>query len=110
MKSYYEKANVFSLPSLNEPFGIVYTEAMSMNIPIVAPEDDARRYIVGDCGILCNVNDAKEYAKAIEECFRKDFGDRPRKRVEELFSWDVISKQYIELIDKVMVNKKVNNE
>ena len=106
IKSYYEQANVFSLPSLNEPFGIVYVEAMSMNIPVVGPNDKARKYIVGDCGVLCNVEDAQEYAIAIEKCFHTDYEDRPRKRAKKLFSWDIVGLQYKEIIDILIKERK----
>ena len=106
IKSYYEHANVFSLPSLNEPFGIVYVEAMSMNIPVVGPNDEARKYIVGNCGILCDVENPKEYAKAIEQCFLTDYEDKPRKRAEELFSWDKVGLQYKEVIDTLIKEQK----
>lgn len=102
VKDYYEKANVFSLPSLNEPFGIVYVEAMAMNLPIVAPDDEARRYVIGDCGILCDVENASQYAEALQKCLETDFSDRPVQRVAENFSWDVIANAYIRIFNKVM--------
>ena len=106
IKSYYEEANIFSLPSLNEPFGIVYVEAMSMNIPVVGPNDEARKYIVGDCGVLCDVENPKEYAKAIEQCFLTNYEDKPRKRAEEFFSWDMVGLQYKEIIDTLIKERR----
>lgn len=110
IKQYYENSNVFSLPSLNEPFGIVYAEALSMNIPVVAPNDEARAYVVGDSGVLCNVEDPDEYANAILKCFRSDYENIPRKRAEELYSWNILAKKYKQIInDLVLLDTKGKN-
>lgn len=99
---YFQLCDVFSLPSYNEPFGIVYLEALAANKPIVAPEDQVRSHIVGDCGILCDVTNPKEYAKALKSAFKTDWKDKPRKRAESLFSWESIGKKYNDLIKSLV--------
>lgn len=95
---YYAMCDVFSLPSFDEPFGIVYLEALSMNKPIVAPDDSSRREIIGDAGLFCNVEDAFEYSETLKTALHKDWKDIPRNRVTLNFSWDTISNQYKKVI------------
>ena len=107
MKEQYKKANLFVLPSLEEPFGIVYLEAMSANIPVVAPDDAQRREIIGDAGFFCNVENDIEYAKLIEKALVMDWGNKPVDRAK-LFDWDIISEEYRTLFEQVMDRHEVN--
>lgn len=92
--SVYRSADVFTLPSWDrEAFGLVYLEALASNLPVVAPNDDSRREIVGDAGILIDTNDQVKYAEALKQALDKDWKDQPRKQAEK-FSWDKIAKEY----------------
>ncbi len=94
MPSIYRGADVFALPSWNrEAFGVVYLEAMASGLPAVGPNDASRREIIGEGGILVNVEDFEGYAEAIEKALRKDWNNLPRKQAEK-FSWDKIAKEY----------------
>lgn len=88
MPKYYTRADVFTLPSWEEPFGIVYVEAMAAGLPVVAPEDASRREIIGHNGVLCNVLDQKEYAKAIIQAAKI------KPVVDKRFDWVRVAKRY----------------
>lgn len=100
IRKYYNECDAFSLPSLNEPFGIVYLEALASNKPIIAPNDETRKEIIGDAGVYCDVTNPQEYALAIKEAISKDWYNIPRRRAEE-FSWSRIAKEYDDLIQCV---------
>ena len=104
IKKYYAMCDVFSLPSINEPFGIVYLEAMSMNLPIVAPDDSSRREIIGDAGLFCDVENVSEYANTLTNALNIDWSDIPRNRAVLNFSWDKISIEYKKLFNNLTSN------
>ncbi len=95
--SYYRSVDVFTLPSReSEAFGIVYLEALATNIPVVAPDDENRIKIIGNAGIFCNIENTKEYSKAIEKALNTNWANIPRREAEK-FSWEKIAKKYEEI-------------
>lgn len=98
---YYKSADLFTLPSRDEPFGIVYIEAMACGLPVVATDDEVRREIIGDAGIVCNVEDADEYANAIDRALNTSWGELPKKRAER-YDYSIIGEQYHQLIEKLI--------
>lgn len=98
---YYGLCDLFSLPSLGEAGGTVLFESLASNKPIVSTDDSLRKEVVGDAGILCNVEDSTEYANAIIECYSKNWGNIPRERAINNFSWEKIAKDYEKVIEKI---------
>lgn len=100
LRNYYQKADVFSLPSgEREAFGIVYVEAMACNVAVVAPNFESRREIIGDAGVYFKPSDADDYALCLEKAINTNFGSKPRKQAEK-FSWISISKQYEQTMEQ----------
>lgn len=97
MPKLYRSVDLFTLPSWDrEAFGIVYLEALSTNIPVVAPDGASRREIIGDGGLLVDVDNEESYAKTLEKASQMNWGNKPRIQAEK-FSWDIISKKYEEV-------------
>ena len=70
---YYRSASLFTLPSMeSEAFGLVYLEALSSNVPVVAPND---------------------YKKALIKSLNQNWGHNPRLQAEK-FCWEKIVKEY----------------
>jgi glycosyltransferase involved in cell wall biosynthesis len=101
MPAVYRGADIFTLPSKDEPFGIAYIEAMACGLPVVAPDDEMRRYIVGDGGILCDVTDSNIYSQAIAKTANQDWSGKVRHNALR-FSWDEIAIRYRDLILKTI--------
>lgn len=98
----YRSVDLFTLPSWDrEAFGIVYLEAMASNLPVVAPDDDSRKEIIGEGGILVDVSNADEYASAITQVLNTNWGIGPRKQAEK-FSWDIIAKEYEKVLEGII--------
>lgn len=94
MPKVYRSVDLFTLPSWSrEAFGIVYLEALSSGLGVVAPDDSSRREIVGKGGILTNVENISNYAQVLEKALEIDWSKKSRNQAEK-FSWDKIAKDY----------------
>ena len=85
--------DVFSLPSFEEPFGLVFAEAMAMKRPVVALTNGGTPEVVehGKCGLLSPPGDIDALAANLlrlldDPALRTQFGEYGRSRVEEHFT------------------------
>jgi glycosyltransferase involved in cell wall biosynthesis len=95
---YLRAASLFTLPSEeSEAFGLVYLEAMACNLPVVAPDDENRRKIIGKAGLFCDVKNINEYSTTLTQALKTEFGIIPRRTAQK-FSWDRISEEYNKIL------------
>lgn len=80
-------------------FEMVLLESMACGIPVVANNDPIRESIVGDAGVLVDVENTEDFSDSIEKVLRKNWGDLPRKQAEK-YSWDKIIDRYEEMLLK----------
>jgi glycosyltransferase involved in cell wall biosynthesis len=105
MPKIYRSANVFTLPSWDrEAFGMVYLEAMACGLPVIAPNDSSRQEIVGDGGILVDVDNVGEYSSALEASLNISWSKKPREQSEK-FSWEFVANQYKINIQRLLSTK-----
>lgn len=85
-------SDVFCQPSAEEPFGMVYLEAMAMRRPVVAYASGGAPEVVadGETGLLAARGDTAGLARAIQRLLhdpdlRTRFGEEGRRRVELRF-------------------------
>lgn len=66
---FYNKMDIFILPSILEGFGIVLLEAMAAGVPVIATNVDGIREVVvdGESGILIPPKDPDAIAKAVSQ-------------------------------------------
>jgi glycosyltransferase involved in cell wall biosynthesis len=101
MPEVYRSADVFTLPSENEPCALSYLEAMASGLPVVTTDDEMRRHTVGSGGIVCDVSNANSYAKALTEANAPRWSIQARNNALR-FGWDAIACQYKDVIDEVI--------
>ena len=99
--AFFAECDIFCLPSLHEPFGIVLLEAMSHGTPIVAYESEGPHEIFmehPDAGLLVKLGDIGSLANNLSslmanETQRKFFSKQARLAVEEEFALPVVSQK-----------------
>lgn len=100
MPDLYRSVDLFTLLSWDrEAFGIVYLEAMASGLAVVAPLDDSRQEIVGDGGILVNVEDLSATSQAIKQALEINWKNKPRAQAEK-FAWTRIADIYGQLFEE----------
>ncbi len=92
---FYSEADIFVLPSYYEPFGIVFAEAMSFGLPIIATNAGGIPELVEheENGLLVPPNDADALADAIDKLassagLREEMGGKSYEKSKRLNSWD----------------------
>ena len=96
---YYQHASVFCLPTRLEPFGIVFIEAMTAHLPIVATRVGAIPDFVeeGRNGYLIEPGDIPGLASALLKLLEspnlcREFGEYSYKLTQERYSWGVVGR------------------
>ena len=93
------EATIFVLPTLREPFGIAFLDAMHWKVPCVGTQVGAVPEILGDAGICVAPADAEALAAAISELLddparRAAMGEAGRRRVlERGYLWPEVAKR-----------------
>jgi glycosyltransferase involved in cell wall biosynthesis len=105
--SYYQKADIFVLPSLNEGMSNAMLEALSSGLPIVSTDTGGADELVkeGVNGYIVKMKDARDLAEKLEkiisnEELRVRMGRESRKIAEKM-SWEKVAKQYVNLYRNV---------
>lgn len=105
------RAHVFVHPSLEESFGNVIVEAMSIGLPtIIGKYSGAAAWVAGDglSGFVVDVRNAREIAQAMkimaeDEALRKEKSMAALELVRERYQMDLVATQheqlYCEIID-----------
>ena len=88
-------ADIFAMPSLEEPFGLVYLEAMAMERPVVGLDSGGTPEVVEDgrTGLLASPGDTAGLAARLVELVRdparrRAMGQYGRQQVDERFTID----------------------
>jgi glycosyltransferase involved in cell wall biosynthesis len=106
---YYQEASVFCLPTYLEPFGIVFIEAMTAHLPIVATRVGAIPDFVEQDrnGTLLEPGDIHGLADALlnllqhpEMC--RSFGEYSFQLTQERYSWQAVGEKFKQSIHRVL--------
>jgi len=111
---YYAASDVCVFPSKYEPFGIVCTEAMALEKPVIVGATGVsglREQVIpsgpNQCGFHINPFDPLDIAKFVitlleDDKLRKKCGENARKRVLEAFTWSKVAQDTIKVYEEVV--------
>jgi glycosyltransferase involved in cell wall biosynthesis len=114
----FNTCDIFVQPNISvagdmEGFGISVIEAASCQIPVIASDIEGLKDAIqdGKNGFLAESGNPDSWIFKINEILsndqaRKFFGQEARQYVIENYSWEKISKRYLEEIEKTKINKK----
>ena len=106
---YMAMCDIFSMPSWQETFGLVYLEAMAHGKPVVAVQGQGVDGIVthGETGILVKPRDIDTLVEALDFLLShpeeaKAIGERSRNMVLKNYTWEKNAKRTIEVYHEVL--------
>lgn len=113
LEQFYQRADVFVLPSLMEGFGIVLLEAMSFGLPIIATKVGAVSELIKDGlnGLLVPPAEPSALAKAIDlllrsPSLREQYGQTGNKFIAEhykFYSWESVGERVLQAMMPLLV-------
>jgi glycosyltransferase involved in cell wall biosynthesis len=99
VSGFYEQAAIFCMPTRIEPFGVVFVEAMSHRLPLVAMRTGAVPDFVvdGQTGRLLELNDVDGLAAALRELLGnpercREMGEQAYQLARERYSWPNVAR------------------
>lgn len=102
----YAGATAFAMPSLYEPFGIVFLEAMAHGLACLASDRCAMPEIVADgvTGFVAPARDVDTLGQRLVELAEPEraraFGEAGRLRFLERFTWDSVAARIVEAVSR----------
>lgn len=106
---YMSICDIFSLPSWQETFGLVYLEAMAQGKPIIGCRGQGVDGIVkeGETGLLAKPKDIDSLVEALDFLLghpeeARAMGERARKLVLENYTWEKNAEKTIKVYEEVL--------
>jgi 1,2-diacylglycerol 3-alpha-glucosyltransferase len=107
MPEWYRAADVFAHAALQEPFGIVFLEAMACGLPVVGHTFAVTEWIMGEGGIAVDMAASGELAAVLTRWAenppaRRAVGELARRRAETHFAPGEIVPLYQRMYDRIL--------
>ncbi len=107
-KSFYNAIDIFCLPSLHEPFGIVVLEAFAYGVPAIVTNSEGPSEIVehGRDGIIVEKGNPNIIADVIKQLIQdralaKSLGDNGYRKVIREYDISVVGKRIISALEQI---------
>ncbi len=106
MSTYYKNADLFVMPTLKEPFGLAYLEAMAYGLPCIGTKIEAVPEIIedGKTGLLVDPLDEDGLFNAMRYLLThpdeaRMMGMRGYEKVRNYFNWDATAERFIQRVE-----------
>ncbi len=113
----YRGADVFVLPSVREPYGTVWGEAMAAGLPVVGWRAGNLPYLADDGqeALLAEPGDVTGLAAALErlagdEALRRRLGEAARLRASERPTWDESARLFFDAIREAAAKRTTDGK
>jgi glycosyltransferase involved in cell wall biosynthesis len=104
------RTDIFVLPSYSEGLSNALMEAMSSGCACIASDVGGNAFLLqnGVSGFLFPAGDREALQSHIRRLLKdpakaKAMGEAARKRIDEMFSWEVVGKKYAELFNELKI-------
>lgn len=104
----YARASVFVMPSLYEPFGIVFAEAMAHKLPCIGTRICAMPEIIDDkvTGLLVPPKDSKSLAEAMLTLLKNpemcaQYGESGYTKYLNLYTWSSVADRCVRKLEEL---------
>lgn len=109
LKQAYSDASVFTMPSLYEPFGVVFLEAMAHGLPCIGADNCAMPEIIDHekTGFLVPAGDPECLANRIIELLKdvelaKAMGNKGKNKFINNFTWNHVANRVVDTLQSKM--------
>lgn len=106
-QAFYRDIDIFCVPSLHEPFGIVLLEAFSAGVPVVATDSEGPSEIIepGFSGLLAEKGNARALADQLSHLLKDDalaqkISEQAFLKVKKHYSMEVVGERIEQAIFK----------
>ena len=103
------ECEIFSMPSWDEGFGVVYLEAMAHGKPVIGGQREGIEDVIShkEDGLLVRTQDINSVASALDYLLEdperaRKIGENGRKKVLENYTWESNAKYYIEIYKSIL--------
>ncbi len=107
-EQFFERLDIFCLPSHNEPFGIILLEAMAYKMPIVSTKTEGPLDILthNSDALLVDIGSQLQMAEAIkklldDEILAKSLANQASIRVQKDYDIKIVGKKLLSLLNKI---------
>ena len=108
LRTLFDQATCFVMPSLFEPSAVVYTEAMACGLPSIGTSVGGSEDIVGDAGISVDPLDARAIDEAMltlaDPAVARRLGAVAEGRAP-LFTWQAVAERLLGAIDPAILGR-----
>jgi L-malate glycosyltransferase len=118
VREYLKRGAILLHTSRTEACNMAVIQAMALGLAVIAGKNaGGTPYFLenGECGILCNIEDARDICRALcrlteDEILLKKISASARSKALRMFNPDSVIPQYFQMYDRVLGQKFIHND